>query len=140
MSKGRTLAVKLSEAEYIGYQQQAEEAGLTLADWTRRKLAEPSRPAPVVIDEAFRRLDVSDHMRELTGSPPPPPTLPAPLPVVKLGRPAPGTDHACIHHTAVSVRGAGASFVCGSNAQRGRPCYWPSAGASDCLYFTPKQG
>lgn len=139
MSKGKTLAVKLTEAEYDHYQQQARDAGLTLADWTRRRLAEPSRPAPVVIDEAFRRLDVSDHMRELTGAPPPPPALPPPLPVVKLGKPAPGIDHSCIHHTAVSARGAGATRVCASNAQRGRPCHWPSAGAKDCLYFTPKQ-
>ena len=136
---GKTLAVKLNDADYAHYQQLAQEAGLTLADWTRRKLAEPSRPAPVVVDEAFRRLDVSDHMRELSGKPPPPPSAPVPLPVVELGKPAPGVTHSCIHHTAVTARGAGVRTVCGSTHQRGRPCYWPSAGAKDCMYFTPRQ-
>lgn len=141
MGKWRTLAVKLSHADYDHYMQEAKAAGLSLADWTRRKLSVPLRPEPVVLDEAFRRLDVSDSMRELSGTvPPPPPEKPVLLPVVEIGTPMRGQTHSCRCHVATSLPGQGIKQVCTAGTQYGRPCYWPSAGAKDCTYFQPRGG
>ena len=138
MSKKRTIAVKVTEADFRHYNEEAQASGLSLAEWMRRKLAAPMRPEPVVLDMAFNRLDASDAMRELTGAPPPPPPEPPKLlPVVNIGTPTRSQTHSCRHHVVTSQK-TGVLQVCTSPRQYGRPCHWPSAGAKDCMQFGPR--
>lgn len=138
MTKKKTLTVSLNAVEYDHYQVLAQQDGLTLSDWTRRKLAAPSLPAPVVIDEAFRRLDVSDSMRELTGKPPEPPPTPPALPVVSLGETQLSDFHPCQHQVVTRQPRMPVQKLCTNRAQYGRPCHWPAAGAPDCMHFSPR--
>jgi hypothetical protein len=138
MTKKKTLNVSLNAADYDHYQNLAQQDGLTLTDWVRRKLAVPALPSPVVIDEAFRRLDVSDSMRELTGTPPPPPPAPKPLPVVSMGETRSSDFHPCVHHVVTAQPRMPVRNVCTNRAQYGRPCHWPAAGSKDCMHFSPR--
>lgn len=138
MNKRKTLTVSLNAVEYDHYRNLAKLDGLSLADWTRRKLAEPPRPTPVVLEEAFRRLDVSDAMRDLTGKPPEPPPPPPALPVVSLGETKVTDFHPCRFHVVTSQPRAGVTRVCANPRQYGRPCHWPAAGSKDCMEFDPR--
>lgn len=134
----KKIKFSVPDSEHAGYVREAEKTGMPLEEWIRAKLRGDLRAAPIVLEEAFRQLDVSDAMRELSGEPP---ELKVPatveLRVSALGKPQ-RTDHACVHHAELLRADGGPPKVCGHPSQVGRPCHWPSNRAVDCLMFTPR--
>lgn len=134
----KKLTIPLTDAEYDQYKQAAKDAKITVPEWAKRKLKEAPSVAPDVMEEAFRRLDESDAIREFSPPPPPPePPKQFEAKVSVFGKPLP-VDHACAHHAHVLRDDGGPPLICGSSGQLGRPCYFSSNRASDCLYFSPR--
>jgi hypothetical protein len=134
----KKIYVSVSLMEYDEFSRIAKEQGFTLQEWARRRLRGDLPPPPSVMEEAFRQLDVSDRMRELSPKPVPPPAVPPEQKLVQIGERLP-TDHSCLHHAHVRRDDGGPPLVCMSRAQFGRPCYFASAGAVDCTMFTPRR-
>ena len=134
----RQITLSVPVDEYEMFAEEAALAGITLTEWARRKIRAPSRPEPRVLDEAFRRMDESDALREGREAPA---AVVAPRPVdplVALGVPIKGAEpHSCAHHRALQRYDGGSPRVCSHTLQTGRPCYFPSAGARDCTYYHP---
>lgn len=65
--------------------------------------------------------------------------LPVPLTqkVSVFGKPV-ECDHACALHAEVLRVDGGPPKICGASQQFGRPCYFSSNRAVDCIYFMPK--
>lgn len=133
----KKLVITLTKTEHEEFEAHAKEHGLSLHEWAKRRLAGKLLPAPAVLDEAFRQLDVSDQMRELSGKPLPPQVTPPEQRLVHIGKRIP-SSHSCVHFAHVLRDDGGAPFVCTSSAQFGRPCYFGSSGAVDCSYFSPR--
>lgn len=137
--KKKKLTLTLSQAEYEEFASAAADAKLPVIEWARRRLLGMLPPAPAVMEEAFRRLDVSDRMRELSGKPVPPAVEPPEQRLVQIGRRIPST-HSCVNFAHVVREGGDHVHVCAYPAQLGRTCYWSSSGAMDCPYFLPRHG
>ena len=132
------LSFEITEDEFERFQQLAQASRMSLSEWARHRLRNDPRAAPDVMEEAFRRLDESDSNFELTDGPPPPVapvTFEARLSV--FGKPLP-TDHVCVHHAELERTDGGPPKVCGNSGQLGRPCYFSSNRAADCIYFSPR--
>jgi hypothetical protein len=139
MSKStRQITFAVPAAEYESFVAEAEMEGVSISEWARRRLRAPVRPEPLVLDEAFRRMDETDALREFRE--PPPQSAPPPQtdPLVTLGIPVKGAEpHSCANHRNLHRHDGGYPKVCGHPQQVGRPCYFPSAGAQDCVHFHP---
>jgi hypothetical protein len=133
----KKLVISLSKEEHEEFVAAAHEQKISLHEWAKRKLRGTLPPAPAVMDEAFRRLDVADHMRELSGKPLPPAVDPPEQRLVHIGKRLP-TTHSCVHHAHMIRDDGGPPMVCTSPRQFARPCYWSSSGAVDCPHFTPR--
>jgi hypothetical protein len=131
------LSIPLSPVDYEGFQAEATLVGLPLAEWARRKLKNQIRNSPAVLDEAFRRIDESDAQREFSTPPPlvAPPSVSQRVSV--FGQPV-ECEHSCALHAEVRRIDGGPPKICAAKQQFGRPCYFPSNRASDCIYFMPK--
>jgi len=137
MTKKKAITIPVSHEEFEEFALAAKTDGLALGEWARKRLRGDLRPAPAVMDEAFRQLDVSDRNRDLSGKPVPPPALPPPQKLVEIGVRQP-TNHVCQHFAHMVRQDGGPPMVCTSSSQHGRPCYFSSSGAVDCPLFAPR--
>lgn len=137
MTKKKAITVPVSQEEFEEFTLAAKTDGVSLAEWARQRLRGNLRPAPAVMDEAFRQLDVSDRNRDLSGKPVPPPAVPPPQKLVEIGVRQP-TSHVCQHFAHMVRQDGGPPMVCTSSSQHGRPCYFSSSGAADCPLFAPR--
>ena len=138
-TKKRNVTISLTEEEYNSLKSEADDLSLPLSNYVRQKaLGIKVRPAPPVMEEAFRRLDESDYVRESRGEPALPPEPPrTPFKILNLAPAWSAQQHPCLHHQEVERTDGGPPKVCGLGGGQ-RPCYWPSAGAKDCLTFAPR--
>lgn len=136
----KKLTVALTDEEFLAYQKQAKAARLSLSEWATQRLREGPRAIPAVLDEAFRRMDESDSEREFSAGPPPPTEIPKPpeAKVSALGTILP-SGHSCAYHVELLRADGGPPRVCAHSSQLGRPCYFPSSRAPDCMVFVPKR-
>lgn len=135
----KKLTISLTNEEFTTFQKDAKAAGLSMSEWAYKQLTQGPRPLPAVFDEAFRRIDEADARREFSNEPPPPevPKVPS-AKVEMLGKPVPST-HACAFHVELLRTDGGPPKVCAHSGQLGRPCYFPSSRAPDCMVFAPKR-
>lgn len=135
----KKLVLEIPLDEYQRLAEEAAGARQPLEDWVLQRLRFGSRPSPAILDEAFRRLDLSDAQREFSDEPPEPQIPKAPEARVEaLGKPLPST-HACVYHVELLRTDGGPPKVCAHSGQIGRPCYFPSNRAPDCMVFAPKK-
>ena len=137
MTKKKIITVSVSQAELEEFTLAAKTEGVSLAEWARRRLRGDLRPSPDVMEEAFRKLDVSDRQREFSGPPVPPQVLPPQPKLVEIGVRQP-TSHVCQHFAHLDRPDGGPPMICTSASQHGRPCYFSSSGAADCPVFAPR--
>lgn len=128
------MTVVLSTLEYERLSELARTSGLTVSEFSRSRLLSARAEIGPVIEEAFRRLegDETQASGQLENG------QLEKRHVSELGRVV-EVNHSCAHHAAVVGADAVERRTCCASTQFGRPCYFPSNKAPDCLYFRPRK-